>query len=102
MERQVASAYTLAKERYSQLGVDTDQACQTLATIALSIHCWQGDDVGGFENTGQPLGGGLAATGSYPGKARNADELRSDLDQAYRLIPGRHRLNLHAMYAETG
>ena len=102
VERQVSPAYTLAKERYGQLGVDTDQACETLATIALSLHCWQGDDVGGFENTGQALGGGLAATGNYPGKARNADELRSDLDQAYRQIPGRHRLSLHAMYAETG
>ncbi|MBC8075979.1 MAG: L-rhamnose isomerase, partial [Chloroflexales bacterium] len=69
---------------------------------ALSLHCWQGDDVAGFENPGGPLEGGIAATGNYPGKARNAHELRSDLDAAYRLIPGRHRLNLHAIYAETG
>jgi L-rhamnose isomerase len=73
-----------------------------LYAVALSIHCWQGDDVAGFENTGGALGGGLAATGNYPGKARTADELRSDLDLAFRLIPGRHRLSLHAMYAETG
>lgn len=101
-DRQVEAAYALAKDRYAQLGVDTDQALETLASIALSLHCWQGNDVGGFENTGEPLGGGIATTGNYPGKARTADELRCDLDQAYRLIPGRHRLNLHAMYAETG
>ncbi len=101
-DRQVAAAYELAKERYAGLGVDSDRAMETMASIALSLHCWQGDDVGGFENSGQPLSGGIAATGNYPGKARTADELRGDLDQAYRLIPGRHRLNLHAMYAETG
>jgi L-rhamnose isomerase len=92
--------YQLAKEQYAALGVDTDAALKTLATIPISLHCWQGDDVGGFENSGA-LGGGLAATGNYPGKARNADELRADLDQAYALIPGTHRLNLHAIYAET-
>jgi L-rhamnose isomerase len=96
------AAYPLARECYGALGVDTEQAQKTLATIALSLHCWQGDDVGGFETSSTALGGGLAATGNYPGKARTADELRADLDQAYRLIPGRHRLNLHAMYAETG
>ncbi len=95
-------AYTLAHERYAQLGVDTEQALAALATVALSLHCWQGDDVAGFENTGEALSGGIAATGNYPGKARTPDELRTDLDQAYRLIPGSHRLNLHAMYAETG
>ncbi len=77
-------------------------ASKRLSTIAISLHCWQGDDVGGFENTGQELGGGLAVTGHYPGKARTADELRSDLDKALALIPGSHRLNLHASYAETG
>ncbi len=99
--RQVQDAYALAQERYAALGVDTEQALDTLAQISLSVHCWQGDDVTGFEHADQALGGGLAATGNYPGKARTADELRSDLDLAYRLIPGRHRLNLHAMYAET-
>jgi len=84
------------------LGVDTDQALDTLAQIPISLHCWQGDDVAGFETPDVELGGGLAATGNYPGKARNADELRSDLDKAYSLIPGTHRLNLHAIYAETG
>jgi L-rhamnose isomerase len=98
----IQNAYRLARERYGLLGVETENALERLKTIALSLHCWQGDDVGGFENTGESLGGGLAATGNYPGKARTPDELRRDLDTAYRLIPGRHRLNLHAMYAETG
>lgn len=98
----IYSAYTQARERYASLGVDTDLALETLSHIAISLHCWQGDDVGGFENSGEGLSGGIAATGNYPGKARTADELRSDLDLAYRLIPGQHRLNLHALYAETG
>jgi L-rhamnose isomerase len=101
-DKQIQNAYRLAKERYAMLGVDTDQALDTLARIPISLHCWQGDDVGGFESPDAELGGGLAATGNYPGKARNADELRSDLDKAYGLIPGTHRLNLHAIYAETG
>src|SRR5512133_2637971 len=101
-EQQVHNAYQQARERYAALGVDTEQALKQLASISLSLHCWQGDDVGGFENTGESLGGGIAATGNYPGKARTADELRQDLDRAYSLIPGKHRLNLHASYAETG
>ena len=71
-------------------------------SIPISLHCWQGDDVGGFENTGSELGGGLAVTGNYPGRARTPDELRADVDKALALIPGTHRLNLHASYAETG
>ena len=101
-DQQIRAAYVLARERYALLGVNTDNAVENLAHVPLSLHCWQGDDVTGFESSGGELGGGLAATGNYPGKARNADELRRDLDQAYRLIPGRHRLNLHAIYAETG
>jgi L-rhamnose isomerase len=101
-DKQIQDAYAMAKERYAMLGVDTDQALDTLARIPISLHCWQGDDVGGFESPDAELGGGLAATGNYPGEARNADELRSDLDKAYSLIPGTHRLNLHAIYAETG
>ena len=101
-EGQIEAAYALAREGYARLGVHTDRALETLARISISLHCWQGDDVAGLENTGEALGGGLAATGNYPGKARNGDELRSDLDKAYSLIPGVHRLNLHAMYAETG
>jgi L-rhamnose isomerase len=101
-DSQIQSAYTLARERYAQLGVDTDAALARLAQVPISLHCWQGDDVAGFENPEGELGGGIAATGNYPGKARTADELRRDLDQAYSLIPGTHRLNLHAIYAETG
>jgi L-rhamnose isomerase len=94
------SSYALAREQYAALGVDTEQALRKLARVAVSLHCWQGDDVGGFEKSGS-LDGGLAATGNYPGKARTPEELRSDLDQALALIPGRKRINLHAIYAET-
>src|SRR4051812_8191248 len=99
---QVERAYALAVERYGELGVDAARAIDRLARIPISLHCWQGDDVGGFENTGSDLGGGLAVTGNYPGKARTPDELRADLDKALSLIPGTHRLNLHACYTETG
>ena len=98
----VEKAYELAKERYAEMDVDVDQAIQRLKSIAISLHCWQGDDVGGFEHGEALSGGGIQATGNYPGKARTADELRADLDKALSLIPGRHRLNLHSMYAETG
>ena len=101
MSRQIEQAYELAKERYAALGVDTEAAMATLATISISLHCWQGDDVGGFEDPDRGLSGGIMATGNYPGKARTAVELRADLDKAYSLIPGRHRLNLHAIYLET-
>lgn len=96
------AAYNLARERYAELGVDTEKAMERLATIPISLHCWQGDDVGGFESDAGLTGGGIQATGNYPGKARTADELRSDLDKTYSLLPGRHRLNLHASYGETG
>ncbi|MHA3772267.1 L-rhamnose isomerase [Verrucomicrobiota bacterium sgz303538] len=95
-------AYSLVRERYAALGVDTDAALERLSEIAISLHCWQGDDVGGFENTGSELGGGLAVTGNYPGKARTPGELRSDIEKGLSLIPGKHRLNLHACYVETG
>jgi len=101
-DKQIQNAYALAKERYALLGVDAGQALDTLAGVAISLHCWQGDDVAGFAQAGAELGGGIAAIGNYPGKARNAAELRRDLDKAYSLIPGTHRLNLHAIYAETG
>ncbi len=101
-DAQIQDAYRLATERYTLLGVDANAALDALARIPLSLHCWQGDDVGGFESAGLGLDGGIAATGNYPGKARTAAELRRDLDQVYRLIPGSHRLNLHAIYAETG
>ena len=100
-ESQIQSAYDNARERYTALGVDTDAALTRFEKVAVSLHCWQGDDVGGFENPGGELTGGIAATGNYPGKARTADELRSDLDVVYSLLPGSHRLNLHAIYLES-
>lgn len=100
-DRLVEQSYLFAQERYAALGVDTEQAMKSLLDVSISMHCWQGDDVAGFEDTGEGLSGGIAATGNYPGKARNPDELRMDLDQAYAIIPGKHRLNLHASYAET-
>lgn len=98
--KQIERAYELASERYAASGVRADAAIERLGSIAISLHCWQGDDVGGFENTSGPIGGGLAVTGNYPGKARTPDELRADLERAYSLIPGTHRLNLHASYGE--
>jgi L-rhamnose isomerase len=94
-------AFALAQEHYAEWGVDVQAALERLVTVAISLHCWQGDDVGGFEESGQEIGGGLAVTGQYPGKARTALELRSDLDKTLSLLPGAHRLNLHASYAET-
>ena len=96
------TAYSLAQEAYAAHGVDTETALATLARTPLSLHCWQGDDVRGFEHGAGDPGGGLAVTGSYPGRARTPEELRADLDQALALLPGRHRLNLHASYAELG
>jgi L-rhamnose isomerase len=98
----IAARYALANEQFAELGVDTQAALDRLAALPISIHCWQGDDVVGFEGSQDALGGGLAVTGNSPGRARTADELRSDLDRAMSLLPGSHRLNLHALYAETG
>ncbi|MHC4434927.1 MAG: L-rhamnose isomerase, partial [Planctomycetota bacterium] len=98
----IEKAYEAARQRYAELGVDSDRAMDRLAEIAISLHCWQGDDVGGFESGEGLTGGGIMATGAYPGKARTADELRADVDKVMSLLPGRHRLNLHASYAETG
>ncbi|HUP78686.1 MAG TPA: L-rhamnose isomerase [Pirellula sp.] len=98
----ITQAYKTATARYAELGVGTEAAIVALAKIPISLHCWQGDDVSGFENTGAVLGGGIAVTGNYPGKARSAQELRADIEQALRLIPGKHRLNLHAFYGEFG
>ena len=95
-------SYALAKERYAELGVDADAALKRLDSIAISMHCWQGDDVGGFESAGGLTGGGIMATGNYPGRARTADELRADAAKALSLIPGKHRFNLHAIYLEHG
>ncbi len=95
-------SYALAKERYAQWGVDTESAMKRLAATAISIHCWQGDDVGGFENAAGLTGGGIMATGNYPGRARTPDELRADAAKALSLIPGKQRFALHAMYLEPG
>ncbi len=95
-------AYSFACDQFAERGVDVEAALRTLAGIAVSLHCWQGDDVGGFETNRGPIGGGLAVTGNQPGRATNAEELRADLDQALALIPGRHRVNLHAMYGDFG
>ncbi len=94
------SSYSLAREQYAPFHVDTEAALARLATIPVSMHCWQGDDVAGFENSGLGLDGGVAVTGNYPGKARNIDELRADIDKTFSLIPGKHRLALHASYAD--
>ncbi|HEX3718654.1 MAG TPA: L-rhamnose isomerase [Verrucomicrobiae bacterium] len=99
--KRIQAGYTLAMEIFAQSGVDTEKALERLSNIPISLHCWQGDDVGGFENSGGELDGGLAVTGNYPGKARTPDELRRDLEKTYSLLPGKHRLNLHAFYAET-
>ncbi|AUH02335.1 L-rhamnose isomerase [Pectobacteriaceae bacterium CE70] len=101
MNTAIETAWRLAKERYAKLDVDVDAALQQLDLIPISMHCWQGDDVTGFENTGGTLTGGIQATGNYPGKARTADELRADLERAFTLIPGPKRLNLHAIYLES-
>jgi L-rhamnose isomerase len=93
--------YKYAKEQYAQIGVDVERAMEKLKTIALSVHCWQGDDVGGFETPDAALsGGGIQVTGNYPGKARNQEELKKDLKKMYSLVPGKHRLNLHASYGD--
>ena len=96
---EIGSTYVTAKARYKDFDVDTDKAIAALKEIPVSIHCWQGDDVTGLESGGV-LTGGIMATGNYPGKARTGDELRADIDKAFSLIPGKKRLNLHAMYAE--
>jgi L-rhamnose isomerase len=99
----IETAYRIARDRYAELGVDTDGALATLAATEISLHCWQGDDVAGFESqSGAVDSGGIQATGNFPGRARTLDELRADLRTAYTLIPGKHRLNLHAMYGDFG
>ncbi|MCX6654734.1 MAG: L-rhamnose isomerase [Candidatus Bathyarchaeota archaeon] len=96
----VEKAYELAEEAYAELGVDVEQAMRKLAEKTISLQCWQGDDVAGFERSSAALTGGIMATGNYPGKARNLTELHSDLEEAMNLIPGPHRVNLHATYGE--
>ena len=92
--------FSQVKNQYASLGVDVEQALTTLANTPISLHCWQGDDVGGFEPGAGDLSGGIAVTGNYPGKARSIQELRQDLDEVLSLLPGTHRLNLHAIYGD--
>ncbi len=101
-EQDITQSYELAKQRYAEFGVDTETTLKCLARIPISLQCWQGDDVSGFENPDGELTGGIAVTGNYPGKAHTPDQLRSDVEQVLSLIPGKHRFNLHASYAETG
>ena len=100
-EQKIKQAYDYAVERYAAIGVDVEKAMEQLQKVQLSLHCWQADDVSGFESTGD-LTGGIQATGNYPGKARNIDELRADILKAASLIPGNHRLNLHEIYGDFG
>lgn len=100
-EELINNAYKLAKARYADLGIDTDKVMDTLQRISLSLHCWQADDVTGFESRGV-LTGGIQTTGNYPGKARNIDELRQDILKAASYIPGKHRLSLHEIYGDFG
>lgn len=96
----IERAFESAKERYAEIGVNVESAMDRLAAVKISLHCWQGDDVGGFESSEGLTGGGILATGNYPGKARTPDELRKDAETAMRMIPGKHRFNLHAIYLE--
>jgi len=100
-EQKIEAAYELAKERFAAIGVDTESALRKLNEIPISIQCWQGDDVRGFENPEGDLTGGIQTSGNYPGRARSADELRADLEMALGQIPGRKRVNLHAIYLES-
>lgn len=97
----MSERYESAKKIYASIGIDTDAVIEKLDSVRISLHCWQGDDVSGFESSGE-LSGGIQATGNYPGKARNAQELMADLDKALSLIPGAHKINLHATYAILG
>ncbi len=97
----IEKAYKLAREQYAGLGIDTDEVLKALRKVPVSLHCWQGDDVAGFEDPNAELSGGIQATGNYPGKARTPQELRSDAEKAFSLIPGKQRFNLHAIYLEA-
>jgi len=102
-EANIRKAYEIAKEQFAGIGVDTEAAMKTLETVPISLHCWQGDDVGGFERPGAELsGGGIQATGNYPGKARTIGELRADFEKTVSVVPGKHRIALHASYLDNG
>lgn len=97
----ITEKYLLAKEKYQSIGVDTDKVLKAIDQVKISMQCWQGDDIKGFLNPDGELTGGISVTGDYPGAARTPDELRQDLEKAYSLIPGKHKLNLHAIYLDT-
>ena len=99
-ESAVKQAYELAVERYAALGVDVNQVMEIMQNFHLSLHCWQTDDVVGFEKIADSLSGGIQTTGNYPGRARNIDEVRADILKALSFIPGTHRLNLHEIYGD--
>lgn len=99
-ESNINKAFEVAKERYAAIGVDVNAALENMKKISLSMHCWQADDVNGFENQGGDLTGGIQVTGNYPGRARTIDELRSDIEKAASLIAGKHRLSLHEIYGD--
>lgn len=100
-EKNIEQNYIQAKQQYGEWGIDTEKVLKDLEDIVVSIHCWQGDDVTGFEGSAKELTGGIQVTGDYPGKAGTPQELRADIEKAFSLIPGKHKLNLHAIYAET-
>ena len=100
-EEKIIRNYEEARERYAGLGVDVDAALKALHGISLSLHCWQTDDVAGFECNGGVLSGGIQVTGNFPGKARNIDEVRADIEKVKTLVPGNHRLSLHAIYGDS-
>ncbi|KAA6349085.1 L-rhamnose isomerase [termite gut metagenome] len=102
MEERIEKAYEAAAERYAEFGVDVEKALATLQQVSLSLQCWQADDVKGFENANGQLTGGIQATGNYPGRARNIKEAREDMKKALTMIPGRHRVSLHAIYGDFG
>lgn len=100
MRKEVLTRYENSKKVYENLGINVEECIEVLSKVKLSVHCWQGDDVKGFETPDSSLSGGISATGNYPGRARNGEELRMDLEKALSLIPGTHKVNLHAIYAE--
>ena len=102
-DNNIEKSFEIAKQQYAQLDVDVDKVIKELEKVSLSLHCWQTDDVGGFETPDSELGGGgIQVTGNYPGKARTIDEMRKDLEMVFSLLPGKHRLSLHASYGEFG
>jgi len=101
-KEQIEKSYVVAKEKYTTLGVDVEAVLSKMQNISLSLHCWQADDGSGFENPDGPLTGGIVATGNYPGKARGINQLRGDIAKAASLLPGKHRLSLHAIYGDFG